>query len=89
MSDPLYVVAAQVIVLTDDGRASSRNVPTFLLDPLIQGITDADHAARIGMSVLTSMLPYGAHKIDSIHVAVMGPDGSKSSLSKVFEEAHA
>lgn len=88
MSDPLYVIAAQVIVLSDGGRASSRDVPTFLLDPVIQGITDADHAARIGMSVLTSMLPYGAHKIDSIHVAVLGPDG-KASLSKVFEEAHA
>lgn len=88
MPDSLYVVAAQVVIRTDDGWDSSRQVPTFLLDPVIQGIVSADHAARIGLSILTTMLPYGPHHIDSIHVSVIGPGGT-ARLDKTFDKDNA
>lgn len=48
----LWAITAQVSVLTGAGWDSSRQVPTFYLDPAVQGITDRDHAARIAEDIL-------------------------------------
>ena len=85
--DAMYAVTAQVVLRTERGY-SSRQVPTFYLDPTTQGLISPEHAARVALSVLTTMLPYGDHGIDSIHLAVAGPRG-QAVLAKSFEAVRA
>ena len=50
----LWAVTAQVE--WEDGRGGgSRQVPTFYLDPSVQGITDAAHAERIAGEILATV----------------------------------
>lgn len=48
----LWAITAQVSMLTGAGWDKSRQVPTFYLDPSVQGITDGDHAHRIAEEIL-------------------------------------
>lgn len=55
----MWAVQAQVeMTLRKDGAwagTTSRQVPTFYLDPAVQGITDKAHAARIADEILMTM----------------------------------
>jgi hypothetical protein len=49
--EKLWVIQANV-VRTDGQWTSSTGVPTFYLDPDIQGILTAEHACRVAMGIL-------------------------------------
>ena len=54
----LWAVTAQVSVqLERGGWSSSRQVPTFYLDPSVQGITDAEQAEWIARDILETAGP--------------------------------
>lgn len=48
----LYQVSARVLWTTEDGWETSAGIPTFLLDPQIQGIVNEDHAKQIAEKVI-------------------------------------
>lgn len=61
----LWAVQAQVVVqLEVEAWSSSRQVPTFYLDPQVQGITDKAHAERIAEDILST-----AGALDDEHVS--------------------
>jgi len=61
----LWSVQAQVVVqLEEKAWSSSRQVPTFYLDPQVQGITDKAHAERIAEDILST-----AGALDDEHVS--------------------
>lgn len=65
----LWAVTAHVGVQLDDGYSMSRQVPTFYLDPDVQGITDAKHATNIAEEVLSTAGPVmDDHVTLNIHV---------------------
>jgi hypothetical protein len=51
----LWAVTAQVETVGPDG-SGVRQVPTFFLDPTVQGITDRGHAIRIAHEILDTMI---------------------------------
>lgn len=65
----LWAVTATInSQLTQDGWSSTRQVPTFYLDPAVQGITSAGHAERIAEEILRSLCGDAAGVTVSIHV---------------------
>lgn len=50
----LWAVTAQVSPLRDDGFSGSRQVPTFYLDPAVQGILSEQGAQDVARQVLTA-----------------------------------
>ena len=71
MSD--YVV--QATVSTDhQGWWASRVLPTFLLDPVVQGITGPEHATRIAREIID---PW--HEYDCTITATAVADGAEWS----------
>ena len=48
----LWAVQANVVTQTTPDYTSSRTLPTFYLDPNVQGIVDADHARRIALQIV-------------------------------------
>jgi hypothetical protein len=55
MSNPyLYVISAQVLS-SERGFSGSRQIPTFYLDPAVQGINSLAHAEQIAKTVIDPM----------------------------------
>lgn len=91
----MYTITAQVII-TRDGWTSSRQVPTFLLDENIQGITDPVHATRVAADVLAqsavgstgielSVSAAATDAPDDVYAArryTVAPDGSVTTKSE-------
>lgn len=62
----MYAVTAQL--LTSDGPWSgSRQIPTFYLNPRVQGITSAAHAVTVADMIIN---PLGIHQT-SIHAELV------------------
>jgi len=71
----VYAVHAQV--LTHNGRFhGSRGVPTFYLDSRVQGITGAEHAARIAAEILN---PLGIIAAGDLNVHAVPVDVTRES----------
>jgi hypothetical protein len=51
----VYAVTATVEHRTALGWTGSRQVPTFYLNPQVQGITSAEHAERIAREIIDPM----------------------------------
>lgn len=64
--EKLWVIQAQAVLekdgrwTKDDGWTSSTGVPTFYLDPDMQGILTAEHACRVAMKIIN---PFGLLKV--------------------------
>ncbi len=71
-----YAVTATVSRTSDTGWTSTRQVPTFLLDSRVQGITSAEHAARIALDVVNA---FG----DPIEVSVTALDTAVAQTREV------
>lgn len=50
----LYCITAQILT-TDGSFNGSRPVPTFYLDPAVQGITSTAHAIEIAKDIIDPM----------------------------------
>lgn len=50
-----YIITATVTRTNSEGWESTKHMPTFLLDARIQGITSADHAARIAKRMISDI----------------------------------
>ena len=50
-----YAVQASVTTIVQDGYTRTRQVPTFLLNADIQGITDELHAAVIARDIINPL----------------------------------
>ena len=50
----MYAVTATAVKHGDNGETTTRQVPTFYLDPRTQGIVDDKHAASIALDVLST-----------------------------------
>jgi hypothetical protein len=48
----MYSITATVTERTPEGWDRTRQVPTFYLDPRVQGIVSAAHAERIALDIL-------------------------------------
>lgn len=72
-----YAIYATITVRSSDGYSSSvRQVPSFFIDDAYGGVTTLASAARVGMSVLTTMIPNGNESVEQIVVtaSVYDPD---------------
>lgn len=67
MRDYLWQITAQIEVDAENGWTGSRQVPTFLLDPDVQGITGREHAVRIAEEILSTAGAPDGHGI-RLHV---------------------
>jgi len=56
----LWLIQAQAVHERDDSWTGSTGVPTFYLDPDIQGILTAEHACRVAMKIIN---PFGLLKV--------------------------
>lgn len=63
----LWAVQAQVVTETFDGTVS-RQVPTFYLDPVVQGITGQEGAVTVASDILMTMA--GDSPEVNLHVSV-------------------
>jgi hypothetical protein len=73
MPHTLYVIQGQIYTTDDTGAfTGSRQIPTFYLDPAVQGITDENHARKIACEIIDPM----GNLVLNIHVessTVMSP----------------
>ena len=60
-------VTCHLSFTTPDGFQHSRQVPTFLLDPAIQGIRTTDDAERVARSVVLTAIAYD---VTNVYVSV-------------------
>ena len=64
----LYQVFAAEITTTADGWSSRHDIPTFYLDPSVQGITSDEQAERVARHILN---PVGRELNLSISVGLV------------------
>lgn len=83
----LYTIYATVTVRSSDGYSSSvRQVPTFVIDDVFQGVTSVASAARAGMSVLSTMIPNGNEAVEQITVTASVHDPDDPTPTPVHTE---
>ena len=77
-----YAIGATVTVRHGDWT-SVRQVPTFFIDSSVQGSQTVEDAARVAMSVLTTMIPTVNSGVEQIVVTAVRPDDlSHATLTK-------
>lgn len=78
----LYTISATVSRPVPGGYYSTRSLPLFFLDSRVQGILDADHAARVAVSLLRDAAGDDAEVIASAYPSNRETVGRASSAGR-------
>lgn len=65
-----------------DGYTSSRQSPTFYLDSTVQGIVNAEHAAKIALDIANTF--HSAENNDVVNVYAINNDNGNDSFHLVY-----